>query len=241
MKSGEIKTIPYEDTTETFKFYNKEELIECTFGLETSIKPYSPNPIAIKSKIQLKFKETKSFEKLMELYSTVKIFLTFITYRQNIDISEVTLYGKTEEKPFTKVGTLYYDFEQVPDEEEEVINKTIPYELIKTHIDTIFEEITADRLYIQHIPESQHARNRITPARFVLTTAAFEWIVRSTYTIPANEKQEMVKVDFLNAVRNLPVEKGYNRKLKTKYNFLIKLIEGIDVNLAGKITYIRMG
>lgn len=238
MKVGEVKTIPYENTTDSFSFHLGEDEIICILGVEAGLRSCHTNPIFVKSRLQLKFSETTSYEKLFDLYRAVLTFLSFITYRKNIDIAPITLYGKTEYSEFAKIGTLYYVLEPNTVESDKVIEEIITYELIKPHIGAILDEIVADTLYIQHIPESKNDRNRITPARFVLTTAAFEWNVRNVYNIPTSKKLEIVKNDLLEAIKELPEKKSYNRKLQGKYDFFVQLISNMDTNLAGKIAYV---
>lgn len=237
LRSGIVRSIPYEETTDSFEFSMDGEKVTCTLGVLGKANLCDTNPLSFNSRVLLQFEETNSSEKIINLFEAVKTFFSFITYRKNIDISNVRLYGKTEYSSFSEIGMLYYQAGKCDIEDKEEIGKTIPYEFIKDHISDIFELIVNDKLYVRHIPESSYSRRQITAARFVLTTAAFEWTVRSAYIIPKSTKQEQVKKDILEAIEEIPTSKGYNKDLKDKFKFFQKIISGMDTNLSGKIVY----
>lgn len=235
---GGVETRPPSETKQSFDFNFEEESIEVNLGIETSFRYNNTTPLELKPRIQFRFAETKSIYKLIRLYHIYRSFLQFITYRKNVDVSKVILYGKTGNKDFTSIGVLHYDPDQLDIEDEKVIGKTAPYDMIKPYIKELFDEISAENLYLQHIPESKNNARIITPARFILIMAAFEWNVKQGYTITSGEKEKIVKKDLLEAIEKVAVEKGYTGKLKRKYNFFKKLLENVDVNLAGKISYV---
>ena len=236
-KSGSIKSVPYEKTVDSFEFCFEEESITCTLGVEAHVTNGDNRPFSVNSILLLQFKETKSPDELIRLFDIVREFFSFVAYRKNIIIENANLYGKTKHKSFGKIGVLYYNFGQCDTEEDKEIRKIIPYELVKPHIQDIFQLISSDQLYVEHLPESSYNRQHITPARFILTTAAFEWIVRSAYDIQISDKQKQVKEDILEAIKNIPTTKSYSSKLKKKFQFYEDLICRVDMNLSGKIIY----
>ena len=234
--SGIVGTMPPNETKEKFNFIVGEESIEVNFGIETLYR-HSNTPLELTPRIQFKFDETKSIYRLIRLYHIYKSFFQFVTYRRNVDTSRVVLYGKNEVKDFTIVGMFYYDPDQLEAEDEKKVRNIVSYEMIKSHIVKIFDEISSDNLYVQHIPDSKNNARVITPARFVLIMAAFEWNVRHVYEITSGENEKVVKQDILDAMERVPLEKGYTKELKKKYKFFRKIIERVDVNLSGKIAY----
>lgn len=236
-KSGSIMSVPYEKTADFFEFHLEKESITCTFGVETRVTNGTNKPMSVNSRLLLQFSEAKSSDKLIKLFGITRDFFSFIAYRKNIDILNANLYGKTKYNSFGRIGTLYYNFGQCDMEEDKEIKKIIPYEFVKPHIQDIFQLISNDKLYVEHIPESSYNRQHITAARFVLITAAFEWTVRSAYDIEISDKQKQVKADILEAIQKIPDQKSYNKKFMKKFQFYEHLISGVDINLSGKIVY----
>jgi len=237
LENAKVEIKPYKDTINNFSFNFNNENITCNFGVENTIQYGSSTPILSKSQILLRFNETTSFEKLFSIYNIINNFLSFIAYRTNIDINMITLYGKTTNSDFSKIGELYVCSKENIIESDYVIERTISIELIKEHIENIMNDIASESLYVEHIPKSKHDKHLITPARFILITAAFEYNFNKIYDIPLSSKQETVKNDLLDAIKELPENKSYNNELKKKHKYFIKLISNTKTNLSNKIQY----
>lgn len=236
LKSSNVQTIPYDNTAESFIFDLGEKTIRCTLGVEAKAKFKSQNPLMFCSRMLLEFENLESIEELYNVYNTAWSFMCFIAYRKNI-IFETTLYGRNEKGnlyPFGKLH-LFSDLEGL--EDERVIQDIVSYDILKSKISNLFTEISENKLYLQHIPESKRNGRIINPARFILTTAAFEWNIREIYDVPVSKTQSTVKADILAELSTLSSRNKYNRKKRDSFDFFIDLISSIDNNLSKKITY----
>lgn len=235
-KECEVKIVPFIDTREEFDFNDGIENIKCICGIGVSLNVDTVAPINIKPRLSLQFNETSDYDKIRKRYYIIEQFFSFICYRKNIDFRDVLLLGRNESNKTIIIGKLHNNY-HIEKEDISKVKNTVKYDLLKPHIKDIFEIIAKDNLYIQHIPNTYKERLTITPSRFILITAAFEWNIRGLYEIPISKKQEKVKADIIEAISKIPDEKSYNRKLRDKLDFYIKIINNIDVNLGGKILY----
>ena len=234
---SKVTTIPYNDTIESFVFSYKQKEITCTIGTYSTTRLAHTTPITLTSKMQFKFEETSSYIELLDLLHIARNFFTFIAYRKDVDISYAELYGKSKDKDLAHLGELHYNFKKTPESNQRILKKTVSYDLLKPHIREIFNNLSVEKIYVEHIPESFEDGNVITPDRFILIMAAFEWTVRDTYKIPPSTKTEAVKIDILDAIKDIPSKKSYSNKYRKKFDFFYKLISQIDTNLASKIQY----
>lgn len=232
-----IEMVPNSESN-IFRFLFEKEKVEALFGIETNLQSFHRNPMTLKSKARFKFENQKTLEKIIDLYHIFSGFLCFVAYRENITISDVALLGKREDNLLARIGTLHYNPKEIAEEDEKVIREITSYDMIKSHIEAIFNEIASGNMYLQHIPESQNNARVITPARFILIMAAFEWNVRNSYTISGSEKEKTVKEDILAEIEKIPEEKEYDSKAKKKLKFFQKVLSNIDVSLSEKIVFV---
>ncbi len=236
MERFSLITNHYADTKEEFEFNDGSENIKCTLSKETSLNLDTITPISIQSILSLHFNDTNDYELLRKRYYIVKQFFSFICYRKNIDFRKILLLGRDENDKMTIIGTIHNNY-KLEKEDERIVKKTVKYDLLKSHIKDIFELISNDNLYTEHIPSTYNDRLKITPSRFILITAAFEWSIRGIYNIPISEKQERVKNDILRVISDLKEKEDYNHNLRKQLEFYKKIIENIDSNLSKKISY----
>lgn len=236
IKGCELKTKEFIDTRDEILFNDGSDNIKCILGIVASINTNTATPVSLKSMLNLEFDETNDYDKIMKRYGIIKRFFNFICYRKNIDFSEVILLGKNKDGQTVIIGKLCNNYD-IGREDISIVKKIVKYDLLKSNIKEIFELIAKDELYTQHIPNTYKEKLIITPARFVLITAAFEWSIRGLYKIPISEKQKKVKDDVIEAISNISKDKEYNRDLRDKLDFYIKIVNNTDVNLSRKISH----
>lgn len=236
MEEFEVKTRGYTDTKEEIIFNDGVDDVKLILDIERSINVDTVTPISVKPNLRLQFCETNDYDKVMKRQYIIEQFFYFICYRRNIDFEDITLFGKNENNKNIIIGKLHcnYDLEK---ENISRVKKTVKYELLESNIKGILELISRGELYTQHIPNTYKDKSTITPSRFVLITAAFEWSIRGLYDIPVSENQQKVKIDVIDAISMIYKDKNYNSRLRSKLDFYIKMVNNTDVNLSGKISY----
>lgn len=237
LKSSNLQTIPYDNTTESFAFDIDGLSITCTFGVEAKAKTQSQNPLVFTSRMLMEFENLKTIDTLYSIYYTAWSFMCFIAYRKNI-LFETTLYGKNENGKLYPIGEYHLFVDLENPEDEKAIRDIVSYDILKGNISKLFSEIVNNKLYMQHIPESKRNGRKINPARFVLITAAFEWTIREVYDIPVSDTQNTVKEDILNKLSTLSSDKQYNRRKRDSLGHFLDIIGNIDNNLSKKIAYV---
>jgi hypothetical protein len=236
--SVSVSTLPFEKTERKFNFsFEKKEII-CSIGVLSTFYGLSKSPIILESTLICKFEQTDSVDFLISIYNIILNLFFFLCYRKNISIETIQISGLNSKGERITVGYLHFITDQSVDAEtEKTMMRTVEYRLFQRNLSELMQLIANDRLYTQHIPETKSDSNRITPAKFILITAAFEWNANDFFKIPLSPKREQVKSDVLESIRKIPVEKGYNRSLKDKLKFYVSLVSNIEVNLSEKIVF----
>lgn len=232
--SFRVDTIPYSDTEESFEFSVGERTISATFGVLAKYCQLA-QPLTLYSRLLLTFEPTNYFDDIYNLYLIVKSFFDFVKFRKSVILSDIIIFGKTEKHERVQIGTLHLLKQPTCEEDDKVIRNTCTFDYFKPHISELFNLIAAQKVYTYHIPNDHKDGRRITPARIVLNTAAFEWYANQYYSFEISSEQETVKNDILAALANIPDSNSYNRKKKDKLKFYTKLINGIETNLENKI------
>lgn len=155
-----------------------KEHINAHFSIETDIKHGSLNPVDIWTKLKLEFKEMNELSFAEGIVFYVRRLLMFLTFRRNINIKKITLNRKPypSGKSNKVVGEFYLNsWEALPPETEKVKFRIISYPLIEDILHNIMVELALDNIYMLHLPESSKASRMITPERYIMVTAGFEW------------------------------------------------------------------
>lgn len=234
-----VLPIKFNENKEEFVFCYNNEDIEAEIGVKYNLRTNSTEPLSLKSCFILSFDKTTSIDKILDLHRIMLLFFYFICYRKNISLEDMELYGVDDVTGANlPVATMHYNYVYDSYEDGIVAQEMPDYYMMKSHIADIFNEIVSGKLYTQHIPLNYKDGTIITPARFVLTTAAFEWNVRQLYNISISEKQKKVKQDILSAIENVPNTLEYNGDLKKKFKSFEKFINNYDSGLSDKITHV---
>lgn len=186
VNTGQIlfELVPLKDLKKSFEFNLGDELVSAELNIIKKISTPSTSPIELATALYLSFKETTDYSKIHKLINVTSNFLKFVTYRRNISVSHVILI-KTDEKTgnLIPVGEFYPNREE-PNfiEKEKTLKKVlIDLPIIEKNIGALFNKIQNNMIYLTHIPENSVEKSTMTPARFVMITAGFEWQFRKSY------------------------------------------------------------
>lgn len=238
-KTQMIETVPYEETKKEFKFACKEASVKGEFGILQKLRWKSTIPLELSSQLLLEFPSTSDVKFVLNLYAIIKRLFCILCYRRNVQIDIVEMYGIDENGNSCSMGKfhpLYSKCTYV--EDEKVLEKTIKYKTVETFLSELIQLIADEQVHTEHIPETKRDGSRITVARTVLITAAFEWTFERTYgNPPMSPYHQEVKEDILQALGELLHKEGYNSKKKKAVKMYQKIVSGVERNLSGKIQF----
>lgn len=234
-----IETLPYEETKKEFSFICNEKSIAGELGIVQVLRWNSTIPLELNNQLALTFEQTSSMNFLLNLYAIVKRLFCLLCYRRNISIDKVELYGNNEDNSRCIIGIfhpLYSDCSYT--EDRKTLEKTVKFHCLASKLSELIQAIADEKVYTEHIPETKHDGSRITVARTILITAAFEWTFTQTYgSPPLSDYRQEVKADILAKLEVLPEEKSYNSKKKGEVKLYHKIVSNVDRNLSEKIQY----
>jgi len=235
--------VPFENLEKTFQFNLDDELISGELNITRKISNMATSPLKLHTDLYLGFEETKDYGKAHKLINVATKFLEFVTYRRNISINHITLSKKDETKgKQIVVGEFYVNREKsnFAEKEETIREKMIDLPLIEGNIGCLFNKLQKKMIYLTHIPENSVDKGRITPSRFVMITAGFEWQFRISYEELSNKSEEASKTDEgkeeLLAFLEQKIEETKGKK-KKYFKGLKKRTLDTDMSLSSKINW----
>lgn len=238
-KAQIIETLPYEETKKEVSFTCNGIPIVGELGIIQVLRWSSTIPLELHSQLSFAFEKTAKVDFILDLYAVAKRLFCILCYRQNIKMDVVELYGFNEDGLRCPMGVfhpLYSDCTTV--EDKKVWEKTVKHHTLEPHFSELIQAIADGRVYVEHIPETKRDGRRITVARTILITAAFEWTFKQTYgNLPLSKYRQEVKTDILEALENLPQTKSYNSKKRGEVKLYQKIVGHVDRNLSERIQY----
>lgn len=223
----DVSTKPFTETTtekEKFIMDDKELLIYFGISISSSYKT-GESPINLSSTMFIEFDPTDDYEFISVLLKISKQFIQYLCYRRNVVFSSVEIASPISKGLHETFATLYETqennlIETYPIEKE----KFIKYGYIKGAIGKIMDDIVAQKIYLEHIPETYELGRRINAGRFVMITAAFEWEFNRAYPngIVKNRKTQDAEENVTNIINSLI--NNNTGKSKNIFKFLKKLI-----------------
>lgn len=236
--TASCKTKSFEETTSPTEYFNVENKeVGIYFAIYRGINFQSCHPLNLYSSINLLVDANNDYDFLVDLCYIMKKFLGFLCYRNNIHFNEIALYTQESPKNYRKVGKILFMDEGDEIENEKIIKeRNITYEAIKGKMGSILQDIEKERLYLRHIPDSHKDALKIDYSKFIMITAAVEWIFKNLYPkgLRHSDKtlkvQEKIRAELENRISESTGE------IKKQYKFLQKLV-GSD-SLSQKIVQI---
>lgn len=165
--------------TEIFSFDLNEEHIEANLRIEKHLHFGSGTPTSSYTVLDLTFNEKAELSFAEDLTFLIKRFLMFVTFRRNVNCTKLTLMRRREPDKInrTSVGELFINIRDsfVIETDKKVRERVIDYSLIKEHLNSLFTNLANEEVYMSHLPETIQDSRLITPARYIMVTAGFEW------------------------------------------------------------------
>ena len=212
--------------------------VEVSFGINKQINLLTNSPVILSSSLSLIFQETQKNDKTIEYYYLIYYMLCFITYRRNVNINGCELSVRLKNGKYRQIG--YFHTKLNADKYSEDIkykrDRIITIDLLQNSFSQLIELLYSYKLYTQHIPFNSRDYLTITPSRFVLVTAAFEWTFSLVYGADYNiSDSNRIKEEILRFVEEL-INKNTG-KLKKRAKTFKRLIENTRSSLSDKIEY----
>lgn len=230
---------PFDSLSKEFSFLYDGKTIQALLNVSRTISNESTNPVTLNSDLSFAFEICTDLQFYLKLYNLTRRFFRLVTYRQNINISKILLKKKDNSsgKYFT-IGTFKFieNKDQFKETEKRIKERMIDFDIINSNCSNLFQLLIEDKIYLEHIPYNSKDMNRITPARFILITAAFEWEFRNFYGNVKTAENEDFRVvrDKLDSFINSLIQ-GNSGKQKSYAKYYKKIVNSIDMNLAERI------
>ena len=156
-QTGEIEFVarPFTELERNFTFNFKEELINGKLNISRNIDWNNKSPLSLHTELTLYFeKSSDDYNKLQELTYAFINALSFLTYRKNISINEVSL-KKIDEKSgdYLKIGTLHVLREGIKHIEEDpriIRENIVDISIIEDNLGVLFESMLHKKIYLRH-------------------------------------------------------------------------------------------
>ena len=207
-------------------FFVDDKKVTVNFGIsrKSSGKIGEP-PLELHSEMFFEFDKTKDYTFILRLWRIAKCFIQYLCYRKNIDLSIVELSAPYKIGMHEKFATLYIVSDDI-DIEPETLEKGryIKQEYINGVEGKILSDISEDKIYSRHIPESYKSGRIIDAARFVMITAAFEWTFNKNYPNGVNKKESTIEAEDSIITKITELVDASTGKRKEIYKFLRKLV-----------------
>ena len=199
--------------------------VSCQLGLSLT-RSFSKTPISLQASLRLCFEETDDYIFLLDLIWNVEKLLQFLCYRRNINFTAIKFeeYSigaaaefqqslrnlasneSSEQENDECAEKKYYSCAKLVEselftrvEDKEIVEKRyIPHCSLDGKLPDIFQDVVDGKLHRRHIPDTFSLGNRITPANFIMTMAAFEGEY-DRLNPPESQKPKRVKAQ--NAIR----------------------------------------
>lgn len=215
-----------ETTTEKRTFTIDDTEVQISFGISRSFSTsVGQPPLTLHSTMIMEFAPTEDYAFLMRAWYVAKEFIQFMCYRRNVFLPSAVLSTPAGNGMTRQCATLYV-LGEACDNEFEVLKKgryiKLPHLLGREHL--ILNDIAARTLYTRHLPDTYESGNRINAARFVMTTAAFEWEFSRAYPDGIKKSNSRLNAEHEALAQIQTLIDNSTGKLKSIYQFLHGLI-----------------
>jgi len=236
--TASCKTKSFEETTSPTEFFNVEDKeVGIYFAIYRGINFQSCYPLNLYSSINLMFNANNDYDFLAHLCYIVKSFLGFLCYRNDVQFNEIMLYTQETLDQYKKVGKMVFANREEEKEDEKIVKeRNVTYKAIKGKLGNILQDIENEKLYLRHIPDSYKHSLKVDCSKFIMITAAIEWIFKNLYPDGLRHSNSTLKAQ--GCVRE-ELEKKITEstgEIKKQYKFLQRLV-GSD-SLSQKIVQI---
>lgn len=233
--------MPFEETERQFYFNIDNRKINAGFNITRNISNMATNPIQLKTDLSFNYGESMDYDNLHKCINTIFNFLEFITYRRNPTINNIILKKEIQGSgKFRAIGKIFIDKDISDYKEDDKVIKEHMIDLTITgeHFGDIFERLFNNDIYLTHIPEDSKDRRKMTPSRFILITAGFEWQFKKNYSVSSNANEDNYIIERQEIIGFLDdkINETSGKKKKFFKNYK-RIAENTDVNLSNKIQW----
>lgn len=222
-----VQTEDFSETTTEKRTFTIDGIeVKVSFGISRSFSTsVGQPPLSLHSTMIMEFAPTEDYAFLMRAWYVAKEFIQFMCYRRNVFLPSAVLSTPAGNGMTRQCATLYV-LGEAGDNEFEVLKKgryiKLPHLLGREHL--ILNDIAARTLYTRHLPDTYESGNRINAARFVMTTAAFEWEFSRAYPDGIKKSNSRLNAEHEALAQIQTLIDNSTGKLKSIYQFLHGLI-----------------
>ena len=181
---GMISTMNFTSPRQSFewKFTLDKKEITVSSGFSHNYR-WDATPVQIQSMLYFDFEPTEDYEFVIHVFDIGQRLLQYLCYRQNINCIGADIYVLDENDKHIKIGIFNAKWmcDQTPETEKRILEKSISFSLVGDAMERLLQRLADRTLYYRHIPDNSKDERRITPARSIMLTAAFEWEYKQNY------------------------------------------------------------
>ena len=140
----------------------KNEIIGYYFGIEKKVKNINEGYFSGDSFLRFEWNSlVEDYKLVYEIVMTGYYFLSYLCYRQNINLKRIELLKKDENGKYFSVAQMTLFIHNMSDAEDEYIRGyQINFDYVKTIDDKILQAIIDENIFIRNIPENELERNK---------------------------------------------------------------------------------
>ena len=171
-----LKIKPF--NSEAYEFQHEGRQVTCQYVMHWGISQRNTSaPVHIGTQFVMRFEATDDYLFCSSLIGIGKHYFEYLCYRQNISINSIVALTQSESGRYIECGEFSAPWILTAEKEDEKVirKKYIPEYLIEQGNTLLLQSISDGIIYLRHIPKSTADNRVLTPARFVMVTAAFEW------------------------------------------------------------------
>jgi hypothetical protein len=222
-----VQTEDFSETTTEKRTFTIDGIeVQVSFGISRSFSTsVGQPPLSLHSTMIMEFAPTEDYAFLMRAWFVAKEFIQYMCYRRNVFLPSAVLSTPAGNGMTRQCATLFV-LGETGDNEFEVLKngRYIKLPHLLGHEHQILNDIAARTLYTRHLPDTYESGNRINAARFVMTTAAFEWEFSRSYPDGIKKSESTLKAEqeAAAAIQKL-IDDSKTSKVRSIYKFLYKL------------------
>lgn len=194
-------------------------------------------PIVASSQMIITFMDLISIEALIKAFNNLRLFIKYVTYRQNADLLSANIFYTEPDGQKRDVGILVFPKKHEEEKDKKVNRHVIGYDILGEKTAELMEIIDSQIIGIEHICEKVEDWKSYPASRFILILAAFEREYRNIYGQNSNrsEDYEVVKKEIIGLVEDYRKDKSGSHK---KYAAEIKrFIEKKEIGFAENVKH----
>ena len=181
---GMITAMNFTSPRQSFEweFDLDQKKITVSSGFSHSYR-WNTMPIQVQSTLYFGFEPTENYEFVVHVFDIGQRLLQYLCYRQNINCTEAGIYVLVDNGKHAKIGgfSAKWMCDQLLETEKRILERNIPFSLVGDAMSQLLQRLSDGTLYYRHIPDNSKDERRITPARSIMLTAAFEWEYKQIY------------------------------------------------------------